>query len=95
MNKFEILETKETEKTEETLTGLDLIMTKYEKARILGLRALQIDMNSPLLVDPKGETDPLRIALMELRARKLPYKIRRIYPDGTNKDISINKLIVP
>lgn len=32
-------------------------MTKYEKARILGTRALQIAMNAPVLVDIEGETD--------------------------------------
>lgn len=39
-------------------------MTKYERARVLGTRALQISMNAPLMVDPKGETDPLRIGTL-------------------------------
>lgn len=38
-------------------------MTKYEKARILGTRALQISKNAPILVTPgKDVTDPLEIA---------------------------------
>ncbi|XP_057779499.1 uncharacterized protein LOC130998083 [Salvia miltiorrhiza] len=34
-------------------------MTKYERARILGARALQISMNAPVMVELEGETDPL------------------------------------
>mmetsp|Transcript_7074 Transcript_7074/g.31233 ORF Transcript_7074/g.31233 Transcript_7074/m.31233 type:complete len:129 (+) Transcript_7074:4950-5336(+) len=37
-------------------------MTKYERARILGTRALQISMGAPILVELEGETDPLVIA---------------------------------
>ena len=38
-------------------------MTKYERARLLGTRALQISMNAPVMVELEGETDPLAIAL--------------------------------
>ena len=31
-------------------------MTKYERARVLGTRALQISMNAPVMVDIAGET---------------------------------------
>ncbi|KAK2747537.1 hypothetical protein FQN57_002030 [Myotisia sp. PD_48] len=47
-------------------------MTKYERARVLGTRALQISMNAPILVDLEGETDPLQIALKELNQKKIP-----------------------
>lgn len=47
-------------------------LTKYERARVLGTRALQISMNAPVMVDLDGETDPLRIAEKELRERKNP-----------------------
>ena len=36
-------------------------MTKYEKARILGTRALQISMNAPVMVAVEGEWDPLEV----------------------------------
>ncbi len=56
-------------------------MTKYERARVLGTRALQISMNAPIMVDLEGETDPFQIALKELRAGKVPLIIRRYdYP---------------
>ncbi len=58
-------------------------MTKFERARILGTRALQISMNAPVLVELEGETDPLQIALKELRRRRIPITIRRFLPDGS------------
>jgi DNA-directed RNA polymerases I, II, and III subunit RPABC2 len=36
-------------------------MTKYEKARILGTRALQISMNAPVMVEAGGQHDPLEV----------------------------------
>ncbi|XP_052496144.1 DNA-directed RNA polymerases I, II, and III subunit RPABC2 isoform X1 [Budorcas taxicolor] len=44
-------------------------MTKYERARVLGTRALQIAMCAPVMVELEGETDPLLIAMKELKAR--------------------------
>lgn len=57
-------------------------LTKYERARVLGTRALQISMNAPVLVDVEGETDPLQIAIKELNAKKIPLVVRRYLPDG-------------
>eukprot|EP00595_Chromulina_sp_UTEXLB2642_P000013 CAMPEP_0196762246 /NCGR_PEP_ID=MMETSP1095-20130614/1653_1 /TAXON_ID=96789 ORGANISM="Chromulina nebulosa, Strain UTEXLB2642" /NCGR_SAMPLE_ID=MMETSP1095 /ASSEMBLY_ACC=CAM_ASM_000446 /LENGTH=127 /DNA_ID=CAMNT_0042112797 /DNA_START=14 /DNA_END=394 /DNA_ORIENTATION=+ len=61
-------------------------MTKYERARVLGTRALQISMNAPVMVDIAGETDPLKIAMKELRERKIPMIIRRYLPDNSYED---------
>ena len=69
-------------------------MTKYERARILGTRALQISMNAPVMVELEGETDPLQIALKELRERKIPITIRRYLPDNSFEDWAVNELIV-
>ncbi len=69
-------------------------LTKYERARVLGTRALQISMNAPVMVDLDGETDPLKIAMKELRERKIPIIIRRFLPDGSHEDWSIDDLIV-
>ncbi|XP_071737816.1 DNA-directed RNA polymerases II, IV and V subunit 6A-like isoform X2 [Rutidosis leptorrhynchoides] len=65
-------------------------MTKYERARILGTRALQISMNAPVMVELEGETDPLE----ELRQRKIPFTIRRYLPDGSFEDSGVDELIV-
>ena len=69
-------------------------MTKYERARILGTRALQISLNAPVLVDIEGETDPLQIAMKELSQRKIPLVIRRYLPDGSYEDWGCDELIV-
>jgi len=69
-------------------------MTKYEKARVLGTRALQISMNAPVMVDIGDETDALRIAQKELRERKIPMIVRRYLPDGSYEDWQINELVV-
>ncbi|KAM7202317.1 RNA polymerase, subunit omega/K/RPB6 [Naviculisporaceae sp. PSN 640] len=68
-------------------------MTKYEKARILGTRALQISMNAPVLVDLEGETDPLQIAIKELREKKIPLVVRRYMPDGYYEDWTCEELL--
>lgn len=39
-------------------------------------------LNAPVLVDVEGETDPLAIAIKELREKKIPLVVRRYLPDG-------------
>ncbi len=39
-------------------------------------------MNAPVLVDVEGETDPLQIAIKELREKNVPLVVRRYLPDG-------------
>ncbi|KAM0702233.1 hypothetical protein Q7P35_011143 [Cladosporium inversicolor] len=68
-------------------------MTKYERARVLGTRALQISMNAPVLVDVEGETDPLQIAIKELREKKIPLVVRRYLPDGFYEDWTCEELL--
>ncbi|KAL0086008.1 RNA polymerase small common phosphorylated subunit [Phycomyces blakesleeanus] len=69
-------------------------MTKYERARILGTRALQISLNAPVMVELDGESDPLVIAMKELREKKIPLIVRRFMPDGTYEDWNVKDLIV-
>lgn len=69
-------------------------MTKYERARILGTRALQISMNAPVMVNIEGETDALKIAHMELRERKIPIIVRRYLPDNSYEDWPLSDLII-
>merc|ERR1739840_51203 len=69
-------------------------MTKYERARVLGTRALQIAMCAPVMVELEGETDPLQIAMKELKMRKIPIIIRRYMPDGSFEDWAIDELMI-
>lgn len=52
--------------------------TKFEVARIIGARALQISMGAPLLIKrPKKEFNPINIAKLEFKKNVLPITIRR------------------
>ena len=42
-----------------------------------------------------NETDPLKIAMKELRERKIPMIIRRYLPDGSFEDWNIDELNIP
>jgi DNA-directed RNA polymerase subunit K/omega len=61
-------------------------LTKYEKARILGARALQISMNAPLLIKIEPEDlekinyDAIKIAEIELSSNILPISINQPLP---------------
>lgn len=60
--------------------------TKYEIARVIGARALQIAMDAPLLIKTSEETlksikyDPIKIAELEFQAGILPIAIQRPLP---------------
>ena len=72
-----------------------IFLTRYEKARIVGARALQISFGAPILVDkPKNMIDPIKIAQLELRSKILPLTIRRENPSEEYQDIPINQLIL-
>ena len=60
--------------------------SKYENARILGARALQIAMNAPLLIKISDEDleeikyDALKIAEIELESGILPISVKKPFP---------------
>ena len=66
--------------------------TRFEKARIVGARALQISMGAPILVDAEENKNPIDIAVTELNAKILPITIRRPLPDSTFQDIPLKWL---
>ena len=58
------------------------ILTKYEKTRILGQRAAQLNSGAqPLVSVPAGVMQGHVIAELELKAKKLPFIIRRPLPN--------------
>ena len=69
-------------------------LTKYERSRIIGARALQISMGAPILVEA-FETigNPVKVAEKELDYGILPLTIRRIFPDGEILDLNLKDLI--
>ena len=68
-------------------------LTKYEKARILGLRAKQINNGSePFVNIPNNVIDGSIIAEMELKQNKIPFIIRRPIPNGGSEYWKISDL---
>lgn len=70
-------------------------ITRFEKARIVGARSLQISMGAPILIEVDSSlTSPIDIALKELEVGILPMTVRRTLPDGTFQDIPLKWLMV-
>ena len=68
-------------------------LTKYERARLIGIRAEHISLGAPPLVKlEKGIIDPIEIAIIELKMKKIPIIIRRYLPDDTYEDWKISEL---
>lgn len=53
--------------------------TRFERARIIGARALQISMGSPILIEIKDEgiIDPIEIAIREYDLGAIPMTVKR------------------
>ena len=51
--------------------------TRYEEARILGARSLQIAMGAPTFVETEKTPEPLEIAKKELKEGKLPITVKK------------------
>jgi len=68
-------------------------LTRFEKARIVGARALQIAMGAPIIIVPEAHSGPIDIALLELDTGILPITIRRTLPNGTYQDIPLKWLL--
>ncbi|MDA4126883.1 MAG: DNA-directed RNA polymerase subunit K [Thaumarchaeota archaeon] len=68
-------------------------LTRFEKARIVGARSLQLAMGAPAFVPLVGPYHgPIQTAMEELEADALPISIRRSLPNGVTQDIPIRAL---
>ena len=69
------------------------IMTRYERAKIIGFRATQINAGADILIDiPDNIIDGITIARMELKQKKIPFIVRRPLPNGKSEYWDINDL---
>ena len=50
-------------------------LTRFEKARLIGARALQLSLGATPLVDISGSIDPVDIATLELKENVIPLKV--------------------
>ena len=68
------------------------ILTRFEKARIMGARALQLSLGAPVFIEiPKNATTSLEIAMEELKQRVIPIVIKRTLPNGDYQIIPLDK----
>ena len=67
-------------------------LTRFEKARIMGARALQLSLGAPSFVKiPKNATTSLEIAMEELNKRLIPIVIKRTLPNGDYQNIPLEQ----
>ena len=79
-----------TSKDNEVLTGPPML-TRFEKARIMGARALQLSLGAPPFISiSKNTSTSLEIAMEELNERLIPIVIRRVLPNGDYQNIPIS-----
>ena len=67
-------------------------LTRFEKARIMGARALQLSYGAPSFIKiPKNATTSLEIAMEELNKRVIPIIIKRTLPNGDFQNIPLDQ----
>ena len=87
----------ENEPTEITSKGDQIVtgpptLTRFEQARIMGARALQLSLGAPVFIEiPKNATSSLEIAMEELKQRMIPIVIRRTLPNGDYQHLPIDQ----
>ncbi|MCE7734970.1 MAG: DNA-directed RNA polymerase subunit K [Candidatus Heimdallarchaeota archaeon] len=60
----------------------EAVLTRYERARIVGARALQISQGAPVLIETDPDDfQPVDVAMSELKARVLPVGLQRWNPN--------------
>ena len=88
------LEHKPTEitgKGDQIVTGPPTL-TRFERARIMGARALQLSLGAPVFIEiPKNATSSLEIAMEELKQRVIPIVIKRTLPNGDYQHLPIDQ----
>ena len=70
-------------------------LTRFERARIIGARSLQLALGAPPFVKVSASVhSPIDIAVSELEEKVLPINIRRTLPDGEYEDIPLDVLLL-
>jgi DNA-directed RNA polymerase I, II, and III subunit RPABC2 len=68
------------------------MLTRFEKARIMGARTLQLSLGAPVFIEiPKNATTSLEIAMEELKQRMIPIVIKRTLPNGDYQNLPLDK----
>jgi DNA-directed RNA polymerase I, II, and III subunit RPABC2 len=66
-------------------------LTRFERARITGARALQLSLGAPPLIKASEEAKTsILLAMEEVEQKALPISIRRVLPNGLYQDIPVD-----
>ena len=67
------------------------MLSRFERARVISARALQLAYGAPPLIDiPEGVVDPYDVARMEFEKGVVPFVVVREYPDGTIEVVEVS-----
>ncbi len=72
----------------------EYILTKYERARIIGVRAIQLSNGATPMINVDNINNVSEIAERELIEYKIPIIIRRKMPDGSYVDIRVCDMVI-
>jgi len=67
--------------------------TRFEVARLVGARALQIALGAPVLVKKSEQTDAIELAKEEFRKKMIPITVKRELPDKTKVAVTAKAAI--
>lgn len=68
-----------------------VMLTKYEKARVIGTRANILGRGAPPVIDIGDMTDIIQIATAEFEQNKIPFVLVRTFPNGTKQKIILGE----
>jgi len=71
------------------------VITKFEFTDVVSNRAKQIEDGSKIFVDIKNESNPIKMAEMEIRMKSCPLSIRRMISGNIAEIWEVNEMIIP
>ena len=66
-------------------------ISKFELAKIIGVRAVQISKGAPPMVEIGDMTSAMDIAVAEYEQKVIPFLLIRKFPDGTSVEVNPNE----
>ena len=67
-------------------------LTRFEVARLIGARSLQISLGAPVLIKT-DESDPIKISKAEFKEKIIPMTIKRKLPNNQEVVVDIKNAI--
>ena len=65
-------------------------ITRFEKARVIGARALQLAFGAPALLESKKIISPYDLSKLEFEAKLIPLSVIRNLPNGQHIRLEVN-----